>query len=78
VLAPWVRQVHVKDATSTKVVGTWGEEVAVGAGEVDWRAFFATIQQLNLAGNFVIEREAGTRRIADIILARAVVEKHFA
>jgi L-ribulose-5-phosphate 3-epimerase len=78
VLAPWIRQVHIKDATRPKVAGTWGEEVAAGAGEVDWRAFFATLQQLNFAGNFVIEREAGTRRIPDIIAARAVVERSFA
>jgi sugar phosphate isomerase/epimerase len=78
VLGPWIRQVHIKDATSTKVAGTWGEEVPAGSGEVDWRAFFATLRQLNFAGNFVIEREAGTRRIPDIILARAVVEKNFA
>jgi sugar phosphate isomerase/epimerase len=76
-LAPWIRQVHIKDATRTKVAGTWGEEVAVGAGEVDWGAFFATLRQLNFEGNFIIEREAGTRRIADIISARAVVEKNF-
>jgi sugar phosphate isomerase/epimerase len=78
VLAPWIRQVHIKDATRPKVPGTWGEEVAAGTGEVDWRAFFATLQQLNFAGNFVIEREAGTRRIADIIAAGAVVERNFA
>jgi L-ribulose-5-phosphate 3-epimerase len=77
-LAPWIRQVHIKDATRTKVAGTWGEEVAVGAGEVDWRAFFATLQRLKFEGNFVIEREAGTRRIPDIISARAVVEKNVA
>jgi sugar phosphate isomerase/epimerase len=78
VLAPWIRQVHIKDATRTKVAGTWGEEVPVGAGEVDWRAFFAALAQLNFKGNFVIEREAGTRRVADIILAKSVVEKNFA
>jgi L-ribulose-5-phosphate 3-epimerase len=76
VLAPWIRQVHIKDATRPKAAGTWGEEVAVGAGEVDWRAFFAMLQQLNFEGNFVIEREAGARRIPDIISARAVVEKN--
>jgi sugar phosphate isomerase/epimerase len=77
VLAPWIRQVHIKDATRAKVAGTWGEETPVGAGEVDWRAFFATLRQLNFEGNFVIEREAGTQRVLDIISARAVVEKNF-
>ncbi len=36
-LGPWIRQVHIKDARRTKVPGTWGEEVVVGAGEVDCR-----------------------------------------
>jgi sugar phosphate isomerase/epimerase len=77
-LAPWIRQVHIKDATRTKVPGTWGEEVAAGTGEVDWPIFFATLRQLNFNGDFVIEREAGTRRAPDIITARAVVEKNIA
>lgn len=76
-LGGWVRQVHIKDATRTKVVGTWGEEVPVGGGEVDWRAFFATLQKLNFQGNFLLEREAGAQRVADLIVAKAVVEKHF-
>jgi sugar phosphate isomerase/epimerase len=77
-LAPWIRQVHIKDATRTKAPGTWGREVAAGTGEVDWPAFFATLRQLNFKGDFVIEREAGTRRAPDIITARAVVEKNLA
>jgi sugar phosphate isomerase/epimerase len=74
VLGPWIRQVHLKDARRTRTPGTWGEEVAVGAGEVDWRAFFATLNQLNFTGDFVIEREAGTQRVADILQARELVE----
>jgi sugar phosphate isomerase/epimerase len=73
VLGPWIRQVHIKDARRTKVPGTWGEEVVVGTGEVDWPAFFATLKELNFAGDFVIEREAGNQRVADIRTAREVV-----
>ena len=73
VLGPWIRQVHIKDANRTKTPGTWGEEVPVGTGEVDWSAFFATLEELNYTGDFVIEREAGTRRVADICTAREVV-----
>jgi len=72
-LGPWIRQVHVKDARRTKVPGTWGEEVAVGTGEVDWPAFFATLEQLNFKGDCCIEREAGDQRVADIRAAREVV-----
>jgi len=73
VLAPWIRQVHVKDANQTSVPGTWGEEVAVGTGQVDWPAFFITLADVGFTGDIVIEREAGTRRIADIRTAREVV-----
>jgi sugar phosphate isomerase/epimerase len=73
VLGPWIRQVHIKDARRTKVPETWGEEVAAGTGEVDWQAFFATLRELNYTGDFVIEREAGTQRVADIRTAREMV-----
>ena len=74
-LGPWIRQVHIKDARRTKVPGTWGEEVVVGTGEVDWRAFFATLKELNYQGDYVIEREAGNQRVADIQAAKDVVAK---
>jgi sugar phosphate isomerase/epimerase len=75
VLAPWIRQVHVKDANPSAVPGTWGEEVAVGTGQVDWPAFFTTLAEVGFAGDLVIEREAGDQRVADIRTARQVVLK---
>jgi sugar phosphate isomerase/epimerase len=75
VLARWIRQVHVKDANQTAVPGTWGEEVTVGTGQVDWQAFFTTLADVGFTGDIVIEREAGDQRIADIRTAREVVLK---
>ncbi len=75
VLGPWIRQVHIKDAKRTPVPGTWGEEVVVGTGDVDWPNFFATLKQIHYTGNLVIEREAGAQRVADICAAREVVLK---
>ncbi len=74
-LGPWIRQVHIKDALRTKVPGTWGQEVMAGTGEVDWPAFFATLQEVGFNGDLGIEREAGDRRVADIRAAREMVEK---
>lgn len=74
-LGRWIRQVHVKDARRTKVPGTWGEEVVAGTGEVDWRTFFATLQQIGFKGDLCIEREAGEQRVTDIRAAREMVEK---
>ncbi len=73
-LAPHVRQVHIKDARRTKVAGTWGEEVPVGTGEVDWRAFFGVIAERELSVDLMIEREAGSDRLGDIATARKLVE----
>ena len=73
VLEPWIRQVHIKDANRSRTPGQWGNEVAVGAGEVDWPVFFAALRAVNFNGDFVIEREAGSERIADIRQARDVV-----
>ena len=74
-LAPWVRQLHVKDARRRKIPGTWGREVTVGKGDVDWRAFFSTFKHVVFNVNLVIEREQGDQRVADIRAARKVVER---
>ena len=74
VLAPWIRQVHIKDALRTQVPGTWGEEVPVGCGQVDWPAFLGALDAAGYAGNFVIEREAGSERAADIRRALPVLQ----
>jgi len=74
-LGPWIRQVHIKDALRTKVPGTWGQEVTVGTGQVNWAAFFATLKELKFSGDFVIEREAGNQRVADIRTAKEVVKQ---
>jgi sugar phosphate isomerase/epimerase len=74
-LGTFIRSLHIKDARRTKVPGTWGEEVIVGTGEVDWPAFFATLREQKYTGNFVIEREAGNQRVADVRAAKEVITK---
>ena len=74
-LGPWIRQIHIKDAKRTTTPGIWGQEVAVGTGDVDWPGFFSALREIQFAGNFVIEREAGTQRLIDVCRARDVVLK---
>jgi sugar phosphate isomerase/epimerase len=74
-LAPHVRQMHVKDARRSRVPGQWGEEVPVGGGEVDWHAFFRIVAEHPIEGDLVIEREAGASRVADIRRAHEVVRR---
>ena len=69
-LSPWLEQCHIKDAKKTLEPGTWGEEVVVGTGEVDWQAFLQTLHAINYSGYFAIEREAGEQRVQDIRAAR--------
>lgn len=70
-----LKQVHIKDATRTKTPGEWGVEVPVGTGEVDWKEFFNTLDELRFSGFCCIEREAGEQRIADIKTAREFISQ---
>lgn len=72
-LAPFVLQVHVKDARAARTAGEWGEEVTVGTGEVDWAEFFAVLDAAQPDVDLLIEREAGSNRVADIRVARELV-----
>ncbi|MEI7908757.1 MAG: sugar phosphate isomerase/epimerase family protein [Verrucomicrobiota bacterium] len=65
-----VKSCHLKDATVTQIPGTWGSEVAIGSGQVDWPAFFATMAAIDYRGFFCFEREAGAARGADIAAGR--------
>ena len=74
-LAPWIKQCHIKDANRTQKPGTWGEEVVVGTGQVNWSGFFETLADMNFVGNGCIEREAGNQRIVDIKSAQTYITK---
>ena len=68
ILGPDIRSVHVKDAKRPKVPGTWGEEVPLGEGEVDIRAFLKTLKKAGYRGPLCIEREVGDQagRLRDV------------
>jgi sugar phosphate isomerase/epimerase len=67
-LAPDIRSVHVKDANRPKIKGTWGEEVPLGQGQTNTRAFIKTLQKVGYQGPLCIEREVGNQaeRFRDI------------
>jgi sugar phosphate isomerase/epimerase len=68
ILGPDIRSVHVKDANRTTVPGTWGEEVPLGKGQVNIKAFVRTLQKVGYRGALCIEREVGDQegRMRDI------------
>ena len=65
-LGPRVQSCHLKDAIVPQVPGTWGKEVPIGTGQVDWPAFFTTADAIGFPGFFCFEREAGNQRLTDI------------
>ena len=73
-LLPYLRQVHIKDAIATTEPGTWGREVVVGTGQVDWPAFLGVLLASGYTGSLCIEREAGDNRLSDILAARRHIE----
>jgi len=68
-LGPWIKHLHVKDATRTKEPGTWGAEVPWGDGQVGIKKFVSALTDIGFDGAMAIEREAGDDRMADIALA---------
>lgn len=69
-VAPHVRSVHCKDARGSDQPGvTWGEETPLGEGDVDFREFLATLDEIGYQGPLTIEREISQdpeRQQADI------------
>jgi len=68
ILGPDIRSVHVKDANRTKVPGTWGDEVPLGQGQVNIKAFVQVLKHVGYRGPLCIEREVGNQadRMADV------------
>jgi L-ribulose-5-phosphate 3-epimerase len=68
VLGPDIRSVHVKDANRPTTPGTWGEEVPLGQGQVNIRAFVRALKKVGYRGPLCIEREVGDQeqRLADL------------
>jgi L-ribulose-5-phosphate 3-epimerase len=60
-----IAHVHARDARSGGL-SRGLQEVPVGAGDVDWMAFTATLQVLDFDGFVVVEREQGENKLADV------------
>jgi sugar phosphate isomerase/epimerase len=54
----YVRSVHCKDATWSDQPGvTWGREVALGQGQVNFEAYLTALRDIGYRGPLTIERE---------------------
>jgi sugar phosphate isomerase/epimerase len=57
-LRSFVRSIHCKDATWSETPGeTWGAEVPLGKGDVDFEAYLRTLEEIGYDGPLTIERE---------------------
>lgn len=78
ILGGYVRSIHCKDATWSDRPGeTWGAEVPLGKGAVDFAAYLATLKEIGYDGPLTIEREIPqepTRQKAEIAAAVEVLE----
>lgn len=64
-LAGRIAHVHARDARSAGL-SRGLQEVPVGAGDIDWMAFTATLQVLEFDGFMTVDREQGDDRLTDI------------
>jgi L-ribulose-5-phosphate 3-epimerase len=74
-LGPRVSMMHGKDAApSSRPCETWGEEVPLGTGKVDFAAVLANLEAGGFKGAIIIEREAGNNRLDDIAAGKKFLE----
>lgn len=68
ILAGDIRSVHVKDANRPTTPGQWGEEVPLGQGQVNIKAFLQTLKKVGYTGALCVEREVGNQqeRLRDV------------
>jgi len=74
-----VHSIHCKDATWSDQPGeTWGQEVPLGEGDVDFEAFLQTLKKIGYTGPLTIEREIAqepARQKAEIGRAIELLER---
>jgi sugar phosphate isomerase/epimerase len=84
ILGPDIRSVHVKDGIPPTTRGVWGQEVPLGQGQVNIRAFVGALKKVGYRGPLCIEREVGNQeeRLRDVahgirFLREILVSKRF-
>jgi sugar phosphate isomerase/epimerase len=64
-LAGRVVHTHARDARTATVSGG-AREVPVGAGDIDWMIYVATLESIDYRGYLTVDRETGSDRFADV------------
>jgi L-ribulose-5-phosphate 3-epimerase len=64
-LAGKVAHTHARDARTATVRGG-AREVPVGAGDIEWMVYVATLESIGYGGYLTVDREQGEDRFADV------------
>ena len=64
-LAGRVIHTHARDGRTATVSGG-GREVPVGAGDIEWMVYVATLESIGYRGYLTVDREGGEDRFADV------------
>ncbi|MBA4188415.1 MAG: sugar phosphate isomerase/epimerase [Planctomycetaceae bacterium] len=64
-LKSYLAHIHARDARSASL-SRGLQEVPLGAGDIDWMAFTATLNILEYQGFLVVERDQGENKLADV------------
>lgn len=60
------RVIHTRARDVRTTAGSGGREVPIGAGEIDWAAYVATLEAIGYQGYLAVDRESGADRFADV------------
>jgi sugar phosphate isomerase/epimerase len=63
-LGRFVVHTHARDGRTVRVSGSGGE-VPVGAGDIEWMVYIATLESVGYTGFLTVDREEGTAKFAD-------------
>jgi L-ribulose-5-phosphate 3-epimerase len=63
-LAGKVAHTHARDARTATISGG-AREVLVGAGDIEWMGYIATLESIDFRGFLTVDRESGDDRFAD-------------
>jgi sugar phosphate isomerase/epimerase len=64
-LAGKIGHTHARDARTATVSGG-AREVPVGAGDIEWMVYIATLESIDYRGFLTVDRESGEDRFADV------------
>lgn len=60
-----IAHTHARDAKAATISGR-PQEVPLGAGDIDWMLYIATLESIDYRGYLTIEQETGNNRLAEI------------